>query len=150
MNILWSNAPLFLAKPRAGLSDDRRGFLCRMKLGALSIAQPPSASAMARLNRLRHQQIVLNAAASTVDSFNGADARDFSIPSSHQQQNYALMHVTGFIKHAPSGLEAPITVNEDGYSIPRSATNFVVSLLGTSTISTTCSNKKNFSIENSN
>ncbi|VDL61641.1 unnamed protein product [Hymenolepis diminuta] len=116
-------------KQRAGLSDDRRGFLCRMKLGALSIAQPPSASAMARLNRLRHQQIVLNAAASTVDSFNGADAADFSVPSSHQQQNYALMHVTGFIKHAPSGLEAPMTVNEDGYSIPRSATNFVVSLL---------------------
>ncbi|KAM3177006.1 hypothetical protein ACTXT7_005382 [Hymenolepis weldensis] len=116
-------------KPRAGLSDDRRGFLCRMKLGALSIAQPPSASAMARLNRLRHQQIILNAAASTVDSFNGADAADFSVSSSHQQQNYALMHVTGFIKHAPSGLEAPMTVNEDGYSIPRSATNFVVSLL---------------------
>nr|CUU00307.1 hypothetical transcript [Hymenolepis microstoma] len=114
-------------KSRMGLSDDRRGFLCRMKLGALSIAQHPSASAMARLNRLRHQQIVLNA--STSDSFNGVDVADFSIPSSHQQQNYALMHVTGLIKHVPSGLEAPMSVNEDGYSIPRSATNFVVSLL---------------------
>ncbi|KAM7540540.1 hypothetical protein Aperf_G00000024411 [Anoplocephala perfoliata] len=108
-------------KSRTGISDDRRGFLCRMKLGTLLIAPPPSASAMARLNRLRHQQVVLSAA----DSFNG-EAEDFSTAP---QQSYALMHVTGFIKHASSSLEAPLTVNEDGYSVPRSVTNFVVSLL---------------------
>lgn len=96
-----------------------------MKLGTLLIAPPPSASAMARLNRLRHQQVVLSAA----DSFNG-EAADFS--AAPHQQSYALMHVTGFIKHASSSLEAPLAVNEDGYSVPRSVTNFVVSLLGTS------------------
>ncbi|EUB64824.1 Aryl hydrocarbon receptor nuclear translocator [Echinococcus granulosus] len=115
------------SKSRGGLSDDRRGFICRMKLGNLSATQgSSSASTVARQARLRHQQIVLSAA----DSFDG-DVGDFA--SGSPKQRYALMHVTGYVKSAPSTVESPNPVNADGYPIPHSSTDFVVSLLDRAT-----------------
>ncbi|VDK39617.1 unnamed protein product [Taenia asiatica] len=115
------------SKSRCGLSDDRRGFICRMKLGNLLATQvPSSASTVARQARLRHQQIVLSAA----DSVNG-DVGDFAAGSSRQR--YALMHVTGYVKSVPSTVESPNTVNADGFPISRSSTDFVVSLLDRAT-----------------
>ncbi|KAL5962289.1 hypothetical protein TSMEX_009902 [Taenia solium] len=115
------------SKSRCGLSDDRRGFICRMKLGNLLATQvPSSASTVARQARLRHQQIVLSAA----DSVNG-DVGDFAAGSSRQR--YALMHVTGYVKSVPSTVESPNTVNADGFPISRSSSDFVVSLLDRAT-----------------
>ncbi|VDM24361.1 unnamed protein product [Hydatigera taeniaeformis] len=112
------------AKSRCGLSDDRRGFICRMKLGSpLPTQASPSASTVARQARLRHQQIVLSAA----DSLNG-DIGDFV--AGPLQQRYALMHVTGFVKSAPPAVGSPSTVNAEGFSIAHSSTDFVTSLLG--------------------
>lgn len=112
------------AKSRCGLSDDRRGFICRMRLGnQLATQVSPSASTVARQARLRHQQLVLSA----TDFFVG-DVGDFAAGS--PQQRYALMHVTGYVKSVPSTVESPNTVSADGFPTSHSSTDFVVSLLG--------------------
>ena len=82
-----------------------------MKLGTVAQGST-SVSAIARRARLRHQQLILSSAEGNQSSY----------------QSYALMHVTGFFKNATTAVESLRAVNEDCH---RTATDFVVSLLGT-------------------